>query len=68
MKKGTLDIEYKNKVAYITFGHPGSNSLPSFLLKNITKTLNKLSRTFIYQNLSKSPCIFYKLCESYQCN
>ena len=43
MEKGTLNITYKNKVAYITFGHPASNSLPTPLLKNFTKTLNHLS-------------------------
>ncbi len=39
MENGMLDSQIINGIAYISFGHPKSNSLPSVLLENLAKTI-----------------------------
>lgn len=41
---GSLYTKIENKIATIEFGHPASNSFPSFLLQRLTDELNKLSQ------------------------
>jgi len=40
---GSLYTKIENKVAYVEFGHPASNSFPSELLQRLTDEFNKLS-------------------------
>ena len=42
--EGSLYTKIENKIATIEFGHPASNSFPSFLLQRLTDELNKLSQ------------------------
>ena len=42
--EGSLYTKIENKIATIEFGHPASNSFPSFLLQRLTEELNKLSQ------------------------
>ena len=39
--KGSVRLEIINKVGYITFYHPASNSMPSGLLKKLQETIEK---------------------------
>ena len=41
---GSLYTKIENKIATIEFGHPASNSFPSFLLQRLTDELSKLSQ------------------------
>jgi methylglutaconyl-CoA hydratase len=41
---GSLYTQIVNGVASVEFGHPASNSFPSFLLERLTKELNQLSK------------------------
>lgn len=41
--EGSLYTKIENRIATIEFGHPASNSFPSFLLQRLTDELNKLS-------------------------
>jgi methylglutaconyl-CoA hydratase len=40
---GSLYTQIVNGIATVEFGHPASNSFPSFLLERLTQELNKLS-------------------------
>lgn len=42
--EGSLYTKIENKIATIEFGHPASNSFPSFLLQRLTNELTKLSQ------------------------
>jgi methylglutaconyl-CoA hydratase len=41
---GSLYTQIVNRVATVEFGHPASNSFPSFLLERLTKELHQLSK------------------------
>jgi methylglutaconyl-CoA hydratase len=43
MNNGFVKLEIENKIATLTFYHPKSNSLPSTLLRELTKYINELS-------------------------
>jgi enoyl-CoA hydratase/carnithine racemase len=43
MKEGFVKLDIENKIATINFYHPKSNSLPTDLLKDLTKKFNMLS-------------------------
>ena len=40
---GFIKSKIQNKIATITFSHPASNSFPTHLLKELTKTFNQIS-------------------------
>jgi len=42
MNKGKINISIKNKVVTLSFYHPASNSFPSYLLKELTKTISEI--------------------------
>ncbi len=44
MKQGKITIEIRNKVGYITFFHPASNSFPSKMLQELTETFRSLNQ------------------------
>ncbi len=43
MNNGHIKLKTENKIATLTFYHPKSNSLPSYLLKEMTDKFNQLS-------------------------
>src|SRR5690554_7567510 len=42
-EQGHIQLQVKNKIAYVSFYHPASNSFPSYLLANLTKTICSLN-------------------------
>jgi enoyl-CoA hydratase/carnithine racemase len=43
MKEGFVNLDIENKIATINFYHPKSNSLPTYLLKDLTEKFSLLS-------------------------
>ena len=41
---GSLITTFENKIAILEFGHPASNSFPSYLLDRLTNEINNLSK------------------------
>mgnify|MGYP001310936599 CR=1 FL=1 len=61
MEKGFINVEVLEKVATITFFHPQSNSFPSYLLEELSKTFNVLSNNqniavIVLQSKGKTFC------------